>query len=786
MNELMATTEHFRVSSFLKDIIGRDLVTNEFVAVFELVKNAFDANAKRVDIAFDLINDELWIVDNGKGMDEAGIKDRWLFVAYSAKADGSEDNTDYRDKIRPQGQFAGSKGIGRFSCDTLGAELELYSKEKESARVQRLDVEWARFEEDSKDLFQKINVTHEPDASFPEEAPVKLPAKSGTILRIKRLRMDWDADAIARLRRYLEKLIDPFGTTKDTPVYISVVSDELEVDEIEELSGQVGNDLQELLAEKTTRIVVEIKDDKIETELIDRGRTIYRICEANSYPSLDAAIVRMEIFYLNRSAKHTFTSRMKVRPVEFGSVFLFLNGFRIFPIGEETDDTLGLNRRKQQGTSRYLGTRDIMGRVDVTAPPRMFREASSRDAGLIEDARSRELFEAIHRKAIVRLERYVVGVTWADKDDMFRDDASGLRFGETKGRVAQIIANLAATKDLELLYFDPEIAELVDDDVNSIDGALKSLTAIAEKQGDENLLRRIEGAKARIAQLEKAEAEAARAAKEAREAKARADARIERLERQTKYLASTQDLTVEQMTLLLHQVMIYSGHIGAAIDRSLKGARVIIDAAVEIAEHVSEEELEEAAAAIRSRARRVADDLDYIHLENDRLIAVARFASNARFDLETDLLEGDVVAFLDEYVNQVRGGRDATSTVMFDANDLELLASFRPVDLVVVVDNLLDNARKHGARMMTMEARKGDKKGRVQVAISDDGRGIDEQRVDPARIFEKGYSSTAEGTGLGLYHAKKVMQDMGGDLILDPKREVGRVEFAMILPEPKK
>jgi len=782
----MATTEHFKVSSYLKDIIGRDLVTNEFVAVFELVKNAFDANAKSVDIAFDLANDELWIVDDGKGMDEAGIKDRWLFVAYSAKADGSEDggaSSDYRDKIRPQGQYAGSKGIGRFSCDTLGAELELYSKEQGNNLVQSLNVEWARFEANSKKLFQNVNVTHESAASFPAKSPVKLPTKSGTVLRIKQLRMEWDADAIRRLRRYLEKLIDPFGTTKDTPVYISVVSDELDKDEIEELSGPVGNDLQDLLSEKTTRIMVNVVDGKIETELIDRSRTIYRIREENSYESLNGATIRMEIFYLNRSAKHTFTSRMKVQPVKFGSIFLFLNGFRIFPIGEETDDTLGLNRRKQQGTSRYLGTRDIMGRVDVTAPHRMFREASSRDAGLIEDARSRDLFEAIFRKAIIRLERYVVGVTWRDKADMDRDDASALQFGETRGRVAEIIASLAATKHLELDYFDPEIAQLIDDDLGTVEGAIDALTTIAENQGDERLLGRIEAARARIKELEEAEAEASSAAKEALAAKARTDARLKQLEMQTQYLASTQDMTVEQMTLLLHQVMIYSGNIGAAIDRSLKGAAAVISAAQEIEIGGDDDDLGDAAASIRSRAKRIADDLDYIHLENDRLIAVARFASNARFDLETDRLAGDAVAFLDEYVNQVRGGRDATSTVEFDPNGLELQTQFRPVDLVVVVDNLLDNSRKHGARMMSMKAQKSAMKGRVEVLISDDGRGLDEDQVDPTKIFEKGYTSTPEGTGLGLYHARKVMEAMGGSLSLDPSRDTGRVDLVMLLPE---
>jgi len=785
----MPTTQHFRISSHLKDIIGRDLVTNEFVAVFELVKNAFDAKAKRVDIAFDLNNDELWIVDDGKGMDEAGIKNRWLFVAYSAKADGSEDvasSGDYRDSIRPRGGYAGSKGIGRFSCDTLGAELTLYSRQKNDQETQQLDVEWDRFEVDSKKLFQTIGVSHQTISDFPADGPVRLPKKSGTILRISNLRLDWDADAIRRLRRYLEKLIDPFGSTKDTPVYISVVSDDLNKDEIRELNGSVGNDLQDLLAEKTTRIVVTFENREIESELFDRGRLIYRIREANSYSSLDGASIRMEIFYLNRSAKQTFTTRMKVQPVKFGSVFLFLNGFRIFPIGEEMDDTLGLNRRKQQGTSRYLGTRDIMGRVDVSAPPRMFREASSRDAGLIEDVRSRELFEAILRKAIVRLERYVVGVTWRDKADRDRDDASALQFGETRGRVAQIIANLAATRDLELDYFDPEIVELVDDDLETIDGAIGALTTIAENQGDERLLGRVEAARARIKELEKSEAEAAQAATEALAAKARTDARLEQLQLQTQYLASTQDMTVEQMTLLLHQVMIYSGNIGAAIDRSLKGARAVIEAAGEIEIGGDNDDLGDAAASVRSRAKKVADDLDYIHLENDRLIAVARFASNARFDLETDRLSGDVVAFLDEYVNQVRGGRDATSTVEFDPNGLALQTQFRPVDLVVVVDNLLDNARKHGARMMSMKARKAAKKGRLEVVISDDGRGIDEDRVDPSMIFEKGYSSSSEGTGLGLYHARKVLEAMGGGLSLNPSREGGRVDLLMLLPEQTK
>ncbi len=780
----MANTEHFRVSSHLKDIIGQDLVTNEFVAVFELVKNSFDAGARRVDIAFDNDNGEIWIVDDGKGMDASGIQDRWLFVAYSAKKDGTERaglHADYRDRIRPSGQFAGSKGIGRFSCDTLGGLLTMSTRTSQRAPTQVLGVEWRKFEEDSKKLFQRIAVDLEEADRFPEDAPIPMPRGAGTVLRIGERRSEWPEDKIVKLRRYLEKLIDPFGTTDDTPVHVTVVDSTLDEETIEWLSGPIGNDIRDLLAERTTRILVSLNGEFIRTELIDRGRTIYRINEDNDYSGLVGADASIEIFYLNRSAKHTFTLRMGVRSVQFGSIFLFLNGFRVFPIGEETDDTLGLNRRKQQGTSRYLGTRDLLGRVDVTAPAGMFREASSRDAGLIEDARVRDLYEAIRRKAIVRLERYVVGVTWPDRLDHTREDASGFEQIPTRTRAAQLIAQLAASSSVEIEYFDPDIVELFDADESALDSALESLVSIAESRGDRDLLARVEAARARQAALEQSEREAAAAARDARAATERANQRIVLLERQATYLASTQNMTVEQMGLLLHQVLIYAGHIGAALDRGLGNLREAVDAAREFEDGSDDDDLVAAAAAVRHHSRLVSDDLEYIHLENDRLMAVARFASNARFDLETDKLEGDVIEFLDEYVNQVRVDRDGVDSVIFEANGLSQTATFPPVDLVVIVDNLMDNARKHGARQLKIEARRT-KRGKLELAVSDDGRGMDEDRVDPLRLFDKGYTSTDGGTGLGLFHVRQVLHKMGGDIVLDPDRDDGRVDFVITLP----
>ena len=167
----MTNIENFKVSAALKNLIGKELITDQFIAVFELVKNSFDAYATKVEIIFENLYDELKeakiiIKDDGKGMNYDDLKEKWLFVAYSAKTDGTEDKskrekTDYRDKIQSNRIFAGAKGIGRFSCDRLGEKLNLITiKDEPKAKIENLFVSWEDFEEDQKKEFIKIDVLH--------------------------------------------------------------------------------------------------------------------------------------------------------------------------------------------------------------------------------------------------------------------------------------------------------------------------------------------------------------------------------------------------------------------------------------------------------------------------------------------------------------------------------------------------------------------------------------------------------------------------------------------------
>jgi signal transduction histidine kinase len=780
--ERMSTQKAFKVSTHLKDVIGRDLVTNEFVAIFELVKNSVDAGASLIQIEIDPAENLMRIVDDGKGMGVNDITDKWLFVAYSAKADGSEDteDSDYRDKIRSIGGYAGSKGIGRFSCDTLGAHLKLYSKnQRTSKKAVSLTVDWSKFERDSKDEFKDVTVELDEKDEFPHLRMASVPNSTGTILQIEGLHHDWDEANIGRLRSYLAKLVDPFGTTKSVSVVTYLVGSD---PDDEELNGPIGNSIADVLREKTSRIKVTIEKETVTSELVDRGRRIYKISEPNPYPELSRSAVIGEVFFLNRSAKATFGRRMKVSSVEFGSVFLFLNGFRIFPIGEETDDTLGLNRRKQQGTSRYLGTRDVLGRVDVTAPPKMFREASSRDAGLIEDANTRALFDAIRRKMIYRLERYVVGVNWQDKSDQDRDTPIGLEGDPAKARILQIVGGLARTKEVEILDFDKDILDLADAREAATEKALTDLVSIAERDGNTALLKRVEQTRARIVELEKAEAEARKEANRLAEERASSDARIVQLEKQSRYLAASQNLDAERIQLLLHQVNIYSGHIASSTKRGLSGGQEILDLLAEV-DDMEPDDFEDLSGALRNSIRGLMDDFSYIRLENNRLQTISRFAPNIKVDLETSHIQGDIIEYLNEYFSVMLGDTGRAPQVHFESKFDSLICEFSPFDLAVVVDNLIDNARKAKSQNIWFKAQPSQGRGKLELRISDDGQGFDLERIDRERVFEKHYTGTHNGTGLGLFHVAQVLEEMGGSIKFDSKSDITRADFIITIPE---
>ena len=158
----------FRVSAGLKNIIGRDLISDKYIAVFELVKNSYDAGASKVSISFIKTKegqDQIIISDNGCGMTYNDIVGKWLFVAYSEKKTQNRERTSFRDEIKRE--VAGAKGVGRFSCDRLGSSLTLITKTEFEKTASRVEVNWNEFELDDAQEFVRIPVQYSSVTGLP-------------------------------------------------------------------------------------------------------------------------------------------------------------------------------------------------------------------------------------------------------------------------------------------------------------------------------------------------------------------------------------------------------------------------------------------------------------------------------------------------------------------------------------------------------------------------------------------------------------------------------------------
>ena len=750
----------FRISTGLKDLIGQDLITEEFVAVFELVKNSFDAHAKVVQIFFE--ENRIVIADNGKGMSRDDILKKWLFIAYSAKREGTEDD-DYRFS-GPRRPFAGAKGVGRFSCDRLGKQLSLFSKARECP-VQKLEVDWTRYEKDAHQEFGDVKVEMMEVPNFPPY-PSKPKGRTGTVLEIKGLRSEWDRDKLQRLKRELMKLINPFSE-KSPELQIEIVAPDQKADDEKDanhnatlsesegkeprliVNGKVENPILQVLSKRTTVIRVEVvnKGETIESMLEDRGEIIYRIRETNPYPSLKDTGLVADIYFLNRSAKVVFARRMGLPSVQFGSIFLFRNGFRVMPVGAEEDDFFSLNRRKQQGVRRFLGGRDLIGRVDIQGGEG-FEEATSRNQGLIRTPAVTELIDCVRDKCVRRLERYVVDITWKDQYDKDTADMSRMKLDESSALVVQLVSRLAATEGVELVEYNPELVRIVDEKSASFESSLNALELLADRTGNEALLSRVDEAKARMRDLQasetaareaehRAERRAARAEKDAAEA----EGKYSEERKRNQFLIAAASLDQDTILNLHHQIIGHASDVHLGIKRMMgklrKGVPVCKDDWIDFLESVS--------------------------FRNSQILTASRFATKSGYKQQSVEINADLSGYICDYiitVSSLWAPRGVEVDVQSDGKQLE--RKFRPIEVGILIDNLVSNAAKARAEkvgfFLTVAKRP---KPELTITVADDGEGWPQSLNPIERVFEKGVTTT-DGSGLGLYHVKQVVEGLGG------------------------
>ncbi|MFT6836263.1 MAG: signal transduction histidine kinase, partial [Francisellaceae bacterium] len=691
------------------------------------------------------------------------IKSKWLRVAYSAKKLGIEDqnlNDDFRKKIATRKRaLGGNKGVGRFSCDRLGKELTLYTKTSQQATYNKLDISWNDFEDNDLVKFENVGVKRTTGNSLPDHMKSRL-ASANTILEIAGLRNDWDYKKLQSLKKELAQLINPFEVNEDIQIEIyakEYVNQDAKTNiEFSKVNGLISNNIYKAIGLSTTRIEVKLRKGTVHTKLIDRGELIYEIQEKADFSHINNIPINIDLSFLNRAAKTRFTRFMGITALDFGHVFLFKNGYRVMPYGVRGSDLLGYDARKIQGQMRYLGSRDLLGQINILDDNAALIEPSSRDGGLIKNVAYSELENLFKKNALVRLEAYVVGITFKDATDKDKEDSSGIYKEKSRIGVISLINKLVSNEQIEIINYHKELVDIIDEKSRDFTSTIKNLKEIASASQNTHLLQQVKSAEVKYAALKQAKKEAEEASLAAREAAAEenrkanialeaqklAEKNLEAEIKRSLFLQSLTEVDVEDVIGLSHQVIYDATNIKNTVNDVLE--RITLD-----------KEYFNGSVALQI--------LQSISLSNQKILLASQFATRANFRHQSDGITEDMAAFLKDYiiVSVNPNAFKIDVTVAID-EEIEFPRTFKPLELSIIIDNFVSNAQKAGASQINFKVSIVDKV--LNIIVSDDGDGLGAE-VDISRIFDLAYSGT-QGSGIGLYHIKSVLKQLNGSVKL--------------------
>lgn len=373
----------FVASTNLKSLLGRGLVTDQTAAIFELVKNSYDADAEEVYISFKGLNTtepRLIIQDNGTGMNLEDIEKKWMVIGTDSKK-----LKQYSPIFsRP---LNGDKGIGRFAVDRLGNRLELISIARDSATKISMSFNWNEFEEN----YQSVS-----DIKIPYNISVCERSETGLYLEIIGLRDEWNQLKLRELIKNLRQFKSPFALEDNFKIII-------DAPELGYNNYIITSENLEGISSLWIDVVCKRENTELVYMTICKDGIEYEEKAINKY---NIGPMKTRIYFFNQGDKIRFKNRFAIRVRDFGNIRLYRDEFRIHPYGEENNDWLDIDRRMAQGYSRFFGSRDLIGYVQTYKRYNTGLIPLTNRQGLIENEDFQKLRKFVFEYGIKPLERY--------------------------------------------------------------------------------------------------------------------------------------------------------------------------------------------------------------------------------------------------------------------------------------------------------------------------------------------------------------------------------------------
>ena len=326
-------TTNFTVDSALLRELGERLVGKPHIALAELVKNSYDADATHVDILFE--GETIEIIDNGHGMSFEEFEHFWMRV-------GSPHKQEQRFSENLTRPLTGSKGVGRLAVQFLAREIEIRTCRRDSNQEVRAKVDWdeavrAGSLTEAEAHWQKVEP---PTTRFARQA------KYGTSIRLSRLRKtEWEKDDFEGLGKEIWWLQPPFVDPyrdKSADFTVELTTPYPEVLAIFERQMRAFMDLWHAKIEGR---LIPLEDGAAEAEIAlhfsDEERFIYRHRMDDCL--IDKLTFEIRTYYLSGRQKYGIkVGEARDYFADHGGVYVYDSGFRLPYYGGQEHDWLEL------------------------------------------------------------------------------------------------------------------------------------------------------------------------------------------------------------------------------------------------------------------------------------------------------------------------------------------------------------------------------------------------------------------------------------------------------------
>ena len=502
----------------LLTMLGEQLIKNDRVALVELLKNSYDADASIARVAFVDFSDGLQaepgstlvLVDDGDGMTEAVVRDHWLNPATAVKADRKATSP----KTTKNRTIQGDKGIGRFAMFKLGSSATIVTRARGSDSELVLDYNLAFLDSDARDSDDidenldrpafldevRVNLTLRPPQVFDGANPEGIESAHGTRIEVRTLRSSWNDRMARRVFDDVARL-QPLMPAKEFE--LPEASNEFRVefwkdDEQLPYRTDFAQRLQDLFTERAvlrvdgffvcdpSELMLEFDGELHSLRLDDStlaGLQVHKnyFAQPKDSPRGTANLAcgpfsfSFFVFDLDSTspARHRLDTEEK-RLVKEHRIYLYRDGVRVLPYGDPQDDWLQLDViRGTQAASRVLSNDQSVGFVHISHAnnPRL-RDKTNRE-GLLDEGDAYNDFVAVLQTVIA----------YARAKPYARYLSQKRRRNEVTGR-----QQVDVTKSLNDLQKDPALPNALQPKVKKISTTYsrerKFLTMRAERTED--------------------------------------------------------------------------------------------------------------------------------------------------------------------------------------------------------------------------------------------------------------------------------------------------------------